>query len=309
MIATRNSGGSLGMVPREVPSELVDLTLAWSGEGELQRTPIPFLQIVRSNGPTRPMPTVYNPCLCVVVQGEKLATIGGNTFQFRAGQFLVASVTVPVTGQITRATARAPFLCLVLDLEPLLIHDLLREMGPPDTGAEDRRQGVFLEGLEPEMLDALRRLMRCLGSAEDQRVLAPLILRELTYRLLRSPQGHAVRQVGVAGSQLQRIARVIERIRRQFDESLSMDELAREANMSPSTFFHHFKLATTMSPLQYQKELRLQEARRLLSTEVADAASAAFRVGYESASQFNREYARMFGLSPMADMKRLRVSP
>jgi AraC-like DNA-binding protein len=304
MTAMRDSGGSAGAVPKE----LVDLTLAWSEGEDICRTPIPFLQIVRSDRPTLPMPTVYNPSLCVVVQGEKLATIGGNSFRFRAGQFLVASVNVPVTGQVTRASARAPFLCLVLDLEPLLIHDLLREMGPLDTGAEDRRQGVFLEGVEPEMLDALLRLMRCLGPVDDQRVLAPLILREVTYRLLRSPHGHAVRQAGVAGSQLQRIARVIDRIRRQFDEPLSMDELARDANMSPSTFFHHFKLATTMSPLQYQKELRLQEARRLLSTEVADAASAAFRVGYESASQFNREYARMFGASPMADMKRLRLS-
>lgn len=303
-MAMVGTGGSSGAVPKE----LVDLALAWSEGEDIRRTPIPFLQIVRSDRPTLPMPTVYTPCLCVVVQGEKLATIGGNSFRFRAGQFLVASVNIPVTGQVTRATARSPFLCLVLDLEPGLIHDLLREMGPMDPDAEGTRQGVFLEGADPEMQSALLRLMRCLGQVDDQRVLAPLILRELTYRLLRSPHGHAVRQAGVAGSQLQRIARVIDRIRRQYDQPLSMDELARDANMSPSTFFHHFKLATTMSPLQYQKELRLQEARRLLSTEVPDAASAAFRVGYESASQFNREYARMFGLSPMADMKRLRVS-
>ncbi len=304
MTAMGGTGGSTGAVPKE----LVDLTLAWSEGEDIRPTPIPFLQIVRSDRPTLPMPTVYNPCLCVVVQGEKLATIGGKAFRFQTGQFLVASVNVPVTGQVTRASARAPFLCLVLDLEPVLIHDLLREMGPVDPGAENGRQGVFLEGLDSGLQGALLRLMRCLGQADDQRVLAPLILREVTYRLLRSPHGHAVRQAGVAGSQLQRIARVIDRIRRQFDQPLSMDELAKDANMSPSTFFHHFKLATTMSPLQYQKELRLQEARRLLSTEVPDAASAAFRVGYESASQFNREYARMFGLSPMADMKRLRVS-
>jgi AraC-like DNA-binding protein len=290
-----------------VLKELVDLTLAWSHGNEACRTPIPFLQIVRSDRPTLPMPTVYNPTLCVVVQGEKLAAIGGNAFRFRAGQFLVASVNVPVTGQVTRASSRAPFLCLVLELDLALIYDLLREMGPMEPGRDTTRQGVFLEGLDPGMQDALLRLMRCLGQVDDQRVLAPLVLREVTYLLLRSPHGHSVRQAGMAGSQLQRIARVIDRIRRQFDKPLSMEELARDANMSPSTFFHHFKLATTMSPLRYQKELRLQEAWRLLSAEVADAASAAFRVGYESASQFNREYARMFGLPPMADIKRLRL--
>lgn len=297
--------GGAGLVSKE----LVALALTWSRGEELCPTPLPFLQIVRSDRPTLPMPTVYNPTLCVVVQGEKLATIGGSAFRFGAGQILVASVNVPVTGQVTRASARAPFLCLVVDLEPILIHDLLREMEPWDQGRAAPRQGVFLDGLDDGMQDALLRMMRCLGNPDDQRVLAPLILREVTYRLLRSPQGHAVRQAGIAGSQVQRIARAIERIRRQYDQPLNMKALAQEVNMSPSTFFHHFKLATTLSPLQYQKELRLQEARRLLSTEVADAASAAFRVGYESASQFNREYARMFGLPPGADLKRLRQSP
>ncbi|WP_306590081.1 AraC family transcriptional regulator [Geothrix sp. 21YS21S-4] len=288
-----------------VSEELVKLAAAAAPEAGTRPTAIPGLQVIRSDGPTLPVPTVYTPSFCFVAQGEKVATVGGTSFRFRAGESLVVPVDVPVTGQVVRASSRRPFLCLVLDLDPDVVYRLLQQWeslpARPPAG-----EHLVPARCDAEVGDALLRLLRCLVQEADRIVLAPLVIQEITYRLLHSPQGAAVRQLGVAGSHVRRIAKLIEHIRSHFDRPLRMEELARSANMSPSAFFHHFKQATTMSPLRYQKELRLQEARRLLSTEVVDAATAAFRVGYESPSQFSREYARLFGLPPIADMKRLR---
>ena len=286
-----------------VPQELIDLTLAVSAGEGLHQTLIPQLQVVRSDGRTLPAHTRYTPSLCLVLQGEKEAVVGGRVLRFTPARYLVVSVDLPVTGRVVQATPEQPFLCLVLTLEPATVYGLVQELPPPRTQASS---GLFQEEMNPELTDALLRLLRCLATPADRRILAPMVLREITYRLLGSSFGATVRQLGVAGSRTQRIAQAVERIQARFDQPLTVDEMASAAHMSPSAFHHHFKQVTTMSPLRYQKELRLQEARRLLSTEAVDAATAALRVGYESPSQFSREYARLFGLPPMSDLKRLR---
>ncbi len=289
----------------EQQRELVARTQALGLDGELRATALPFLHAVRHDAPTALQCALYTPTLCLVLQGEKETTVGGASFRFRAGQCLVVPVTVPVTARVVRATKEAPFLCLVVDLDPDLVFALLRELGPGAPAAPPSR-GPLLESAPPEVLETVLRLLRCLDREVECRILAPQLLREILFRLLVSPHGEAVRQLGVATSHARRVARAIEKLRADFHRPLRMEELARSVAMSPSAFFRHFKAVTTLSPLQYQKALRLQEARRLLGAEGGDAASVAFRVGYESPSQFSREYARLFGLPPMADARRLR---
>lgn len=290
-----------------MPKELVELSLALAGGEGLHPTALPSLQIVRSDGPTLPLHTLYHPSLCLVVQGEKEASVGNQAFRFGCGEYLVVSVDLPITGQVTQATPERPFLCLVLTLDPATVYGLIQDLDPPEPAPPEAKRGLLVDRATPELVEATLRLLRCLQRKSDRDILAPLILSEITYRLLQSRYGCMVRELGVAGSRTLRIAKAVAWIRNHFDEPLTIDALAGVANMSPSALFRHFKQVTTLSPLQYQKELRLQEARRLLSTESADAASAAFQVGYESPSQFSREYARLFGRPPMADAKRLRT--
>jgi AraC-like DNA-binding protein len=289
-----------------IPKELVDLSLAFTdGEGQ-HPTAIRNLQIVRSDGRTAPAHRMYDPSLCLVVQGEKEASVGSQAYRFGAGEYLMLSVDLPVTGRVTQASPGQPFLCLVLALEPATVYGIVKELHQPEPAGPEAKRGIYQDRVDPDLADAMLRLLRCLKCESDTAVLAPFILGEITYRLLGSPHGFMVRQLGVAGSRTLRIAKAVDWIRSHYDQPLRMEHLAKLASMSQSAFFQHFKQVTTLSPLRYQKELRLQEARRLLSTELADAATAAFRVGYESPSQFSREYARMFGLPPISDLKHQR---
>ena len=289
-----------------IPKELVDLGMAFTdGEG-LHPTAIPSLRIVRSDGRTLPTHRMYDPSLCLVIQGEKEASVGNQAYRFGAGEYLMLSVDLPVTGRVTQASPEHPFLCLVLTLEPATVYGIVKELRQPEPSGPEAKKGIYLDRADPDLADAMLRLLRCLKRESDTAVLAPFILGEITYRLLGSPHGFMVRQLGVAGSRTLRIAKAVDWIRSHYDQPLRMEHLAKLASMSQSAFFQHFKQVTTMSPLRYQKELRLQEAKRLLNTELTDAATAAFRVGYESPSQFSREYARMFGLPPITDLKRQR---
>jgi AraC-like DNA-binding protein len=295
------------MAALDIPKELVDLTLAYSGEEGLHPTSIPLLQISKSYSPTVPVHTVYRPSMCFIVQGAKETSVGEKKYFYEPTQYLITSIEVPAIGQVTQASNKKPYLCVVLEIDPGMVYEVLSKTGSLGETVSNNKS-IYVADATTDLTDAVLRLMRTLKNPADQNILTPMIFKEIIYRLLSSKYAERIRQLGVAGSQMQRISKVIDIIKKDFAQSLKMEELAKVANMSVSTFHHHFKQATTMSPLQYQKQVRLQEARRLLSAEVSDAATAAFQVGYESPSQFSREYARLFGLPPMSDIKRLRGS-
>lgn len=285
----------------EPVSELIDLARKYARAPGMNATAFAPLEVARADAPTGPQYHVGRGVLCLPLQGRKELTVGDSTFRYAPGQFFVASVSVPSVGRVTRASAREPYLCLVLTLDGRDIYDVVRSL-PPRAEAP-RRTGVFVEKARPELGDAFLRLLRALGSREELAVLGPLLMHEIVFRLLASSFGGLVRELGIQGSQAERIARAIEVLRTGFDRSLRVADLARVSQMSVPSFHQHFRRATLMTPLQFQKQLRLQEARRLLVAGET-AASAAHAVGYESPSQFNREYARLFGLPPKADARR-----
>lgn len=284
----------------------------------LTKTAIDALQLFRANKPSMGVYTVYEPSVCVIAQGEKQAVLGNETYHYSPLQYLVAAVDMPVMGQVLQATPEKPYLGFRLSLKPQLISDLLLASGGLSSartnggaGPASRsiaRRGLFVSAINETLLDTVLRLMRLLETPTDIPVLGPLLIRELTYRLLQGDQGDTLAQIALADSHTQQITKVINILKRDFHKNLRIDDLAREACMSCSSLHVHFKTITNMTPLQYQKQLRLQEARRLLFAEQVDAATASHRVGYESPSQFNREYHRLFGLPPVRDIARLRVA-
>ena len=286
--------------------ELANLIKRKTPSDGMHDTLIEGLSLAYTTAPSLPMPTLYRPCLCIIAQGSKEITLGAEQHIYDPLHYLVASVTLPVTGQVIDATPEMPYLSLKLDIDPAMISSLIAEAGPIGLPAPGPNRALFVDRLDPSMLDAVIRLLRLLDTPRDAAMLAPLALREIFYRLLRSPQGQRLRELVMADSQSHRIARAIEWINLHFDKPLRIEELAREVNLSASTLHHRFKAVTALSPLQYQKQLRLQEARRLMFSEGLEAASASFRVGYESPSQFSREYSRLFGAPPLRDMHRLR---
>ncbi|MDC0723147.1 AraC family transcriptional regulator [Nannocystis bainbridge] len=275
------------------------------GDG-VHATALPRVSLIRAARPGEPLVLLHEPALCVVAQGTKRVHLADEVHVYDASRFLVVTVDLPVTGQVVEASPAAPYLCLRLDLDPAELAQLLLELGPPPPAQPRPGRGLYLSAMTPAMLDAVLRLVRLLDVPEDIAVLAPLAVRELTYRLLKSDEGWRLRQIAAGDGQARRIARAIDWLKQHYAEPLRIDEFARELHMSASSLHHHFKAVTAMSPLQYQKQLRLQEARRLMFSEALDATSAAFRVGYESASQFSREYTRLFGDPPARDLRRLR---
>jgi AraC-like DNA-binding protein len=249
---------------------------------------------------------VYEPSLCVVAQGAKEVLLADETYRLDPAGSLLVSVDLPVAARVVEASPRRPYLAVRLALDPAVVGDLLADgttappLGPP-------ARGLAVTPVEPPLLDAVSRLVALLDSPQDVGPLAPLVLREITYRVLTGPQGSRLRQIASAGAPAQRIARAIRWLKDHFADPLRIESLARHVRMSPSAFHLHFKSVTALSPLQYQKRLRLQEARRLMLGEGLDAAEAAFRVGYESPSQFSREYRRLFGAPPRQDVAALKV--
>ena len=269
--------------------------------------PVPADMALRggqSIAPTPPIHGLYEPMLCFVLQGAKRVIIGERVLEYRAGHLLVASVDLPVTGQILEASPEHPYRVVALALDPAAIAALLLDM--PSAGKGEAEAGFGLCPMEPGLIDPLLRMTRLLDAPEDITVMAPMLEREILYRVLRGPSGAILRQIARADSRLSRVRRVIEWIRQHYVEPLRIDYLAGLAGMSQSSFHRHFKAVTAMSPLAFQKQIRLQEARRRLVTAPAEAAQVAYAVGYESASQFSREYARLFGLPPIRDASRLR---
>jgi AraC-like DNA-binding protein len=266
----------------------------------------PALSFFRADSPTDRTCAMYEPCLGLLLQGKKHILVGEERFEQENGHYLISSIDVPVTAQVMQASRQQPCLCLTLRLDPPRIGEWLSEVKLPKP-ATATACGIALSTVTAEILDPLLRLVRLLDSPRDLHLLAPLIERELIYRLLTGEQGARLAQIAVAGGQGQQIARAIHWLRQHYNKPLRIGDLANMVNMSASSLHHHFREITAMSPLQYQKVLRLHEARRLLLSEGCDVATAAHRVGYESPSQFSREYSRHHGAPPLRDVNRLRA--
>ena len=277
-----------------------------NGQDGMHPVAIGGLQCIRMSAPDDELPQVYNPCVCVIVQGEKQVLLEDEIYRYAPAQFLAVSVDLPLWGQVLVASAEVPYLCLAVDLDMRTIADLVAQLEDAGGSRGETSRGLFVGELDELTLESVLRLARLLDAPRDIPVLAPLALREFHYRLLRSPYGPAIAQMAVAGSNMHKMGQVIRRLRAHYSEPIRVEELASQAAMSPSSFHQHFKAVTAMSPLQYQKRLRLTEARGLLLAGGVDAASAAYRVGYQSVSQFSREYARLFGAPPMRDVEALR---
>jgi AraC-like DNA-binding protein len=268
--------------------------------------PLEGVRLRRASAPTETGHGVTIPAFCVVAQGSKEIRLGDRRYRYDPAHYLVATAALPVASRITEASAERPFLNLLLGLDPALVGSVMVEAGYPVPRVQSPVAAIDVSALDADLLDAVVRLVRLLDAPTDARVLAPLFTREIVYRLLAGEQGNRLRYLAALGGQRNRIAQAIDRLRRDFDRPLRIEELARELGMSVSGFHHHFKAVTAMSPLQFQKHLRLQEARRLMLGEDLDATSAGYRVGYDDASHFSREYKRLFGAPPMRDAARLR---
>jgi AraC-like DNA-binding protein len=253
---------------------------------------------------------MVEPTLAVVAQGVKETALDGRTFSYGAGQFLIVSVELPVIGHITQASAGEPFLAVVLELRPDKIATLLLDTVPAATArpgaAGATPAGIAVSDASPALLDAIGRLLALLDAPGDAAALATGVEREVLWRLVTGPQGATVRQIGLADSRLAHLARTIRWIRGHYDQTLRVEELAAMATMSASSFHRHFRAVTSMTPIQFQKQIRLNEARARLIAEPGDVTGAGLAVGYDSPSQFSREYRRMFGLSPSRDALALR---
>jgi AraC-like DNA-binding protein len=278
------------------------------GSAEKRVTDIPGLTLHRRTATTDPCPGTYEPSLVVIAQGRKRVDLGQTTFIYDESRFLLTSLDLPIVGQVIEASEESPFLALALKLEMTVVRELLsREeieapTAPPDSPA------MAVGETTAELLSACCRLLDLLDAPQDIPFLSDLIQREIIYRILRGVEGARLRAIATLGDQSHRTAKAIAWIRTNYAKPLRVEDLADIAGMGISTLHHHFRALTAMSPLQYQKQLRLQAARGRMLMDGLDAASAAFEVGYESASQFNREYSRFFGQPPMRDIRTLRSS-
>lgn len=267
---------------------------------------LPRVSLLRSSTPTMPMPVVYEPTLCIVAQGRKRAMLGATAFIYDAASYLIASVDLPVMGSVIEASAERPYLCLRLDLDMTALGEFAIRYPATRPEAEGLPVGIALNRTTPALLDAATRLAGLLDTPDDIDALAPLIVREILYRLLTGDSGATIRQMARADSRLNQIARAIVWMRTHFREACPIEELAEMAGMSRSTFHAHFKAITSMSPLEFRTHLRMHEAQRLMVSDAIDAASAGFSVGYGSPSQFSRDYTRIFGMPPARHAGRLR---
>ncbi len=274
--------------------------------GELHTTAVPGLSLFRRTEPSEPVTGVYEPSICLVTQGAKRVSLAEDTFVYDPNHYLLTSVHLPTVVQVIEASPEKPYLSLRLTLDMREVSQLMADSQLPPPRSQQTSRGMATGEVTTPLINAFQRLIDLLGSKQDIPILAPVIQREIIYRLLTGDQGARLRQIAASGSQSQQIARAIEWLKGNFAEPLRIDALAERARMSTSTFHHHFRSMTALSPLQYQKQLRLQEARRLMLSDRLDAATAAFQVGYESPSQFSREYSRQFGAPPLRDITSLR---
>ncbi len=285
--------------------ELVErIGQAITSDGSVQ--PLPGLHLYRHSVPQEHVYSVVEPSVCVVAQGSKEFFLGESHYRYDPFHYLLTTVDLPTIGQVLEASKEHPFLSLRLSLDPGTVSSVMLEAGYAPSSKPPGVRAIDVSVLDANLLDATVRLTRLLDSPAEAPLLLPLITREIVYRLLMGEQGVRLRHLAMLGEGSSLIAKAVERLRQDFDRPLRVEQLARELGMSVSGFHLHFKTVTALSPLQFQKRLRLQEARRLMLSEQLDAASAAYRVGYQDASHFNREYKSLFGVPPMRDVQRLR---
>lgn len=287
--------------------EIVSIAARFAtGEGECQ-TAIEGVGISRRSMPSAPCHSSYRPCFAMVIQGAKSLQLGTDTINYGAGDYLLTSLDLPVAWRVVEASPEIPHFCITLAISSEKLLDLLSRVdiqrpAAPVTG----QRGIVVNAATPELLDAAIRLLRLLDNPSDIAAMAPLIEQEILYRILTGPAGAQLINIAVADSQGNRIARAVAWLREHYARPLRIEELAEHVSMSVSSFHHHFKAITAMTPMQYQKQLRLHEARRLMLIERLDAGTASYRVGYQSPSQFSREYSRTYGLSPARDIEAAR---
>jgi AraC-like DNA-binding protein len=268
------------------------------------RTLIPGLAVLRSRQERQPAPVFFRPALCIVVQGAKWALFGDRRLDYRAGQALVINVAVPMMGRVVEASPDKPFLGLILEFDPAVMAEVWQSLNRP---AADAASSVLVVDVDGPLADCALRMMRLLERPDAIPALFPLIQREISYWLLTGPHGAEIARLALAKERTRSVIESLHTLRDTFAQTVRIEELAKAAAMSPSSFHKQFKALTAMTPLQYQKQLRLLEARRLMIAEGANAETAAFRVGYESASQFSRDYSRIFGYPPKRDVTALRA--
>lgn len=268
--------------------------------------PLPGLHLARLSTPSERIHSVLEPSFCVIAQGSKEVFVGDIRYQYDPFNYFLATIELPRVSQVLEACKERPYLSFRLELVPTLVGSVMVEAGPVIPASNTDVSAMDVSPLSADLLDAVVRLVRLLDSPDEARMLMPLITREIIYRLLTSNQGNRLRHLATLAGHAPHIARAVERLRQDFDQAVRVEELAQELGMSVSSFHHHFKSVTAMSPLQFQKRLRLQEARRLMLGEDLDATSAAYRVGYNDVSHFSREYKSLFGNPPIRDLQRLR---
>jgi AraC-like DNA-binding protein len=286
--------------------ELANKIAFFIGSGERLSTDVPGLLLSRRTAPTAPTAATYEPSLAVVAQGRKQADLGGTTFIFDESRYLLTSLDLPVICNVIEASEEVPYLCFVLKLEMPVVRELLTREEIQTPALPPQSPAMATGETTAELLEACCRLVDLLETPQDIPFLSGLIQHEIIYRILRGPEGARLRAIATLGDQSHRTAKAIAWVRTNYAQPLRVEDLAKIAGMGVSTLHHHFRALTAMSPLQYQKQLRLQAARERMLMDGLDAASVAFEVGYESASQFNREYRRFFGQPPMRDIRTLR---
>lgn len=298
--------------PTNLPSrafatqKLAKLIVRWTGNANQYDTPISGLRFSRWTTPTPPTSYTHNPSICLIAQGRKRVLLGEESFIYDANHFLISSVDLPIIANIIEASEEQPYLGLIMELDLTEISQLIVDSELAFTQAKEAQKGIAVGELSESLLDAFVRLAELLDEGQNIKILAPIIKREIFYRLLMSEQGTRLHQIVTAGSHSHQIAKAIDWLKNNFVKPLSVGDLASYTGMSKSSFYTHFHSMTSMTPLQFQKKLRLSEARRLMLTENLDAMAATFKVGYESPSQFSREYSRLFGAPPSKDIKSLR---
>lgn len=278
------------------------------GDG-LHRTDIDALTLMRTSHETLPQHVMYTAALCIVVQGAKQVTLGDATFNYGEMQSLIVSVELPMLGSVTKASADEPYLGITLGFDVSLLREVMAQISPLPRSAGNGRLGIFVGDLDGPVADGVTRLIHLLGTPRAIPILYPSIMRELSFWLLTGRHGGEFANLALPDGNTRRIADAIHLLREEFARPLPVPQLAAAARMSVSSFHQHFKALTAMTPLQYQKQLRLLEARRVMLADAVSVTSAAYHVGYESTSQFSREYARMFGAPPKRDVHGLRMLP
>ncbi len=278
----------------------------WIGDATQFDTEIPGLKLSRWTTPTPPTSYTHNPSICLIAQGKKRVLLGQDSYIYDANHFLISSVNLPITANIMEASEEEPYLGIIMELDLQEISQLIVDSELSFNVSKEAQKGIAVGALSGSLQDAFIRLMSLLDEPESIKILAPVIKREIFYRLLMTEQGSRLNQIVTTGSHSHQIAKAIDWLKNNFVKPLSVSDLAAYSGMSKSAFYTHFRSMTSMTPLQFQKKLRLSEARRLMLTENLDAMATTFKVGYESPSQFSREYSRLFGAPPSKDIKTLR---